>query len=142
MAYFGSNNVDDLHRVINYAKNKHGIVNVLGFSDGKRLIDDYIGKYGENDVNRFFAVAERQSENYSSRRIDLIGDRDHLTPLSKKYLDNFKNPDLMTVYGGHTFFVRDPQTIREVAAIMKAATPTRAYFTTRNYEAPSMRRAA
>jgi hypothetical protein len=134
VAYVNSTDVDEVHRVIRYAAEKHGRVQVVGFSDGGTMIKDYINKHGDGLVDHFYSVASNPFKAKSPRVTHIIGDRDRLASMEEPYtwLDKgYKGPKPNVVYGGHTYFCFDKRTLKETADIINSGTPTRAYYSIR-----------
>jgi polyhydroxyalkanoate synthesis regulator phasin len=137
VAYVNSTDLAEIHKVIRYAAEKHGRVQVVGFSDGGKLIQDYINKYGDGLVDRFYSVASNPFNSSSSRVTHVIGDRDRLAAQEREYTwidKGYKGVKPEVVYGGHTYFCFDKKTLGELASIVNSSRPTRAYYKVRPSE--------
>jgi hypothetical protein len=126
VAYVSTTDIDELSKVIEYANKKHGEAVVIGFSDGGKVIENYIKKYGDSNVKRFYAIASNPIK--SSKRVThIIGDRDMLAAMEKEY--NYKGvSNVRVINGGHTFMFYDPLTIKQISNIIISQTPS-AYYT-------------
>lgn len=130
-AYVASTNIDEIHKIISYAAQKHGRVQVIGFSDGGKIIENYISTYGDSKVDRFFSIAANPINAKSKRIVDIIGDRDRLAAMERPYTwfdKGYRGRKPHIVHGGHTYMFSDNQTMKQIADIINSTTPTRAYY--------------
>lgn len=121
VSYVRTTDIHEIHKLLQYAKEKNGNVKVVGFSDGGKTLDRYISEYGDSLVSRFYAVAANPLKSRSNKITQVIGSYDRLATLEPNYtyLDkDYKGRDTHVVKGGHTWFIYDPVTNGQLADIV------------------------
>jgi len=132
VAYMKSTDIDELHNLIRYAKEKNGYVQVCGLSDGGDVIDRYIEKYGDTDVDNFLVVASNPLKSKSSKVVYINGSKDRMTIAEKQH--TFKDdpdrvwPNLHEIDGaGHVQMAKGYDANRKIAEIAKLHDPGQVY---------------
>jgi len=63
-----------IEKLVGYAAAKHGRVQLIGFSDGQKMAEEYIKKYGDAKLDRVFTLAGNPIKTQSSVVTVIIGD--------------------------------------------------------------------
>jgi pimeloyl-ACP methyl ester carboxylesterase len=117
VAYLARKDIGELRKLVLEAA-KHGkYVKVIGFSDGGKVIEDYINTYGDIEVDAFIAVASNPVKTSSRKVVHVVGDRDILAPLESEY--DYHHMDHLKVFGTHTDFIFNPTTQAQLGAVVR-----------------------
>jgi hypothetical protein len=130
VARIETTDIGEIRKIVQYAAEKHGRVQIVGFSDGGQIISDYIKKYGDDYVDRFYAVAANPVKSNSSRVTHIIGSKDYLAPLEQEY--NYSKTSAYVYDGGHTFAFMDNTAMKQIGSVISSMPPSRAYYTIRH----------
>lgn len=118
IAFLPTKDPKKLKKAVDYANSKGVAPELIGFSDGGKVIDGYLELAGDQDISQIYAVATGIINNESKKITYIRGDRDRLACAEDgyKYMDDdYDGPQAEVVYGGHTYFVFDPVTISQVS---------------------------
>jgi hypothetical protein len=118
--------IGELHKIIQYAADMWGKVELVGFSDGGPLVCKYIEKYGDELIDTAYNIASIPSKTKSKRVVDIVGSYDWLAPLEVEYGNHPKN--VLTYNGGHTFAFMDRKAMGEIAGMINSTMPRRTYY--------------
>ena len=121
MVYAGTSDIDALYRLISYGAQRHGYVNLVGFSDGGLAIQELRKKFGsavDDKVGRYLAVGALPIN--SPKVINVAGESDFLASTEPGYGGHYgKNTRTHFVPGiGHAGLIYSPEAGKLVGKLL------------------------